>query len=419
MYLAVGKTTAREVWTSIEKALGSSTRVRCLNLLGQFQALRQGDSMPSEYLGRAQLLVEDFALTGRPMTLDELNLYVFRGLRSEFRAMAATLAVSGNPVSIPQLADYLQAQAFIHSDEFPSGASTVPSGFSSAMYVGRGRRQHGDGGSGAGRQQCGGQSRGNHRGRGGHGRGRGGAPRCQIRRSQGHTAVYYYRRYSDAPSTQVNVAVTSDGSSTLDVSSWFPETEASLHATPDAGAMTQIEDYSDGDVLRVGNGTGLGISGIGHALLPSVSKSPRLSNVLHVPELSVSLLTVNRFAKDNNCYFEFHPSFFVVKDCKTKDVLLKGPSSGGLYTLSVPSRPEKAQRVEINEKFDIQALERDPGLRLPIWKCPIEKRDEVRRAYIKNILLVKMQHFVYHVICFNVSYSRWAFWIGCFYYQWV
>ncbi|XP_019175880.1 PREDICTED: zinc finger MYM-type protein 1-like [Ipomoea nil] len=51
--------------------------------------------------------------------------------------------------------------------------------------------------------------------------------------------------------------------------------------------------------------------------------------------------------------------------------------------LNSESRPEKAQRVEINEKIDIQALERDPGLRLPMWKCPIEKRDEVRRAYIK------------------------------------
>nr|GME10607.1 zinc finger MYM-type protein 1-like [Ipomoea batatas]GME10639.1 zinc finger MYM-type protein 1-like [Ipomoea batatas] len=51
--------------------------------------------------------------------------------------------------------------------------------------------------------------------------------------------------------------------------------------------------------------------------------------------------------------------------------------------LNSESRPEKAQRVEINEKFDTQALERDPGLRLPIWKCPIDKRDEVRRAYIK------------------------------------
>ncbi|XP_019173025.1 PREDICTED: uncharacterized protein LOC109168456 [Ipomoea nil] len=51
--------------------------------------------------------------------------------------------------------------------------------------------------------------------------------------------------------------------------------------------------------------------------------------------------------------------------------------------LNSESRPEKSQRIEINEKFDIQALERDPGLRLPIWMCPVDKRDEVRRAYIK------------------------------------
>nr|GME00120.1 zinc finger MYM-type protein 1-like [Ipomoea batatas] len=57
--------------------------------------------------------------------------------------------------------------------------------------------------------------------------------------------------------------------------------------------------------------------------------------------------------------------------------------SASIEPLNFESRPEKSQRVEINEKFDIQALERDPGLRLPIWKCPIDKRDEVRRAYIK------------------------------------
>nr|GMD60572.1 uncharacterized protein LOC109153445 [Ipomoea batatas] len=57
MYLAVGRTTAREVWCSIEAALGSSTRARCLNPLAQFQSLRQGDSLLAEYMGRAQLLV--------------------------------------------------------------------------------------------------------------------------------------------------------------------------------------------------------------------------------------------------------------------------------------------------------------------------------------------------------------------------
>ncbi|XP_019171361.1 PREDICTED: uncharacterized protein LOC109166918 [Ipomoea nil] len=79
MYLALGQTTARGVWTAAETALGSSTQVCCLNLLGQIQSLRQGDSSTSEYLGRVQHLVEDLALAGRTLTPSEQNLYVFRG----------------------------------------------------------------------------------------------------------------------------------------------------------------------------------------------------------------------------------------------------------------------------------------------------------------------------------------------------
>ncbi|XP_019157974.1 PREDICTED: uncharacterized protein LOC109154694 [Ipomoea nil] len=90
LYLAVGRTMSQEVWTSITAALGSSTRARCLNLLAQFQSLRQGDSTPAEYLGHAQLLVEDLALAGRPVSLDEQNLWAFRGLRPEFQSMASS-----------------------------------------------------------------------------------------------------------------------------------------------------------------------------------------------------------------------------------------------------------------------------------------------------------------------------------------
>ena len=50
---------------------------------------------------------------------------------------------------------------------------------------------------------------------------------------------------------------------------------------------------------------------------------------------------------------------------------------------SSEKQPEKSLRVEIKEDFDINSLERDPGLRQQIWEYPFEKRDEVRRAYIK------------------------------------
>ncbi|XP_042414073.1 uncharacterized protein LOC122002799 [Zingiber officinale] len=51
--------------------------------------------------------------------------------------------------------------------------------------------------------------------------------------------------------------------------------------------------------------------------------------------------------------------------------------------LNFESRLAKSLGVEINKRFDIQSLERDLGLRPHIWEYPIEKRDEVRRAYIK------------------------------------
>ncbi|XP_019173550.1 PREDICTED: uncharacterized protein LOC109169130 [Ipomoea nil] len=330
---------SRDVWLSIAAALGSSTRARCLNLLGQFQTLRQGDNTAAEYLGRAHLLVEQLALIGRPMSLDEQNLYVFRGLLPEFRSMAASLVVSGTPVSIPQLSDFLQAQEFIYADDFSKARVTSVGGSPQAMYAGRGAPQFAVGGSG---RRGGGSGRGrNGIGRGG---GRGGArgpPRCQICRSHEHTAVSYFKRYAPQPHAQANVAVTGDSLAASTADAWYPDTGATAHATRDASMIGSSEDYTSGNVLRVGNGTGLVISRVGHVSVPSVtvSKNLQLSNILHVPKLSVPLLSVHLFTNDNSVFFEFHKSHFVVKDSATKEILLKGPSADGLYKLSIPRSP--------------------------------------------------------------------------------
>ncbi|XP_019157587.1 PREDICTED: uncharacterized protein LOC109154202 [Ipomoea nil] len=336
MHLAVGKTTSRAVWESIGAALGSSTRARCLSLLGQFHSLRQGNSTATEYLGRAQLLVKDLAHAGRPISLDEQNLFVFRGLRPEYRAMASSLTATGTPVTIPQIADYLRAQEFIYSDDYPASPDSAMISAPDAMFAGRGRRgggESGRGGSGSGGRNS------SHRGRGGQGRGRGGrggAPRCQICRVQGHTTLYCYKCYAPQPAPQGNMVVSGDETAAASTTaSWFPDTGATAHATPDASMMSPSEEYAGGDVLRVGNGTGLIISRVGHATIPSMSKVLRLSNVLHVPKLSVPLLSVYRLTNENNVFVEFHKNCFIVKDTITKAVLLKGLTSGGLYKLPV------------------------------------------------------------------------------------
>jgi hypothetical protein len=37
-----------------------------------------------------------------------------------------------------------------------------------------------------------------------------------------------------------------------------------------------------------------------------------LNNILHVPQATKSLLSVNRLARDNNAFLEFHPDHFSI-----------------------------------------------------------------------------------------------------------
>ncbi|XP_019178802.1 PREDICTED: uncharacterized protein LOC109173934 [Ipomoea nil] len=189
MYLALGQATSLGVWMAAETALGSATQ------------FHRGVPGPCATFGRG------LALAGRTLTPTEQNLYVFRGLRPEFQAIASSMAITGRPVSIPQLADYLQAQQFIDADDFPTYQPATQNGGPAALYAGRGRRQHGD----SGRQSHGGGGRdGNQRG-GRGGRGQNGGLHCQICRSQGHSAAFCYRRYTEPLPSQAHVAVAGDG----------------------------------------------------------------------------------------------------------------------------------------------------------------------------------------------------------------
>ncbi|XP_019179703.1 PREDICTED: uncharacterized protein LOC109174917 [Ipomoea nil] len=164
MHLAVGRDTSGEVWDSLASTLASTTRARCLSLLGQFQTLRQGPGSPADYLGRCKVIAESLSLADRPLSNEEQILYVLRGLRLEFRTMANSLTTTGAPVTLTQLSDFLQAQEFIHEDDFAVGDSSGGGGAPAAFFAGRGRN------SGDQSHNNRGRGRQNRGGRGGGGR---------------------------------------------------------------------------------------------------------------------------------------------------------------------------------------------------------------------------------------------------------
>jgi len=113
---------------------------------------------------------------------------------------------------------------------------------------------------------------------------------------------------------------------------------ATNHATPDVSTLSSTTSYDGPDVLRIGNGSGMPIVNFCSTSLATTSRSLRLSNILHVPELSSSLLYVQRLARDNGVFFEFRPTYFLAKDLSTKETIVRGGTSGGLYTWPVTSR---------------------------------------------------------------------------------
>jgi hypothetical protein len=81
------------------------------------------------------------------------------------------------------------------------------------------------------------------------------------------------------------------------------------------------------------DGTGLPITHIGSASLTLTRRQYLLKHLLHVPLICKNLISVRKFALDNSVFFEFHSSYFVIKDCQTGIPLHQGPIKDGLYQL--------------------------------------------------------------------------------------
>jgi histone deacetylase 1/2 len=99
--------------------------------------------------------------------------------------------------------------------------------------------------------------------------------------------------------------------------------------------MTYRVPYQGQDQVLMGNGQGVKIQSLGHSNFQSPYNPNvhlKLNDLLLVPNISKNLLSVSKFAQDNNVFFEFHPHFCYVKSQDTKHILLEGTvGSDGLY----------------------------------------------------------------------------------------
>jgi hypothetical protein len=85
-------------------------------------------------------------------------------------------------------------------------------------------------------------------------------------------------------------------------------TGATGHLTRELDKMHMREAYQGKEHVYTTNGSGMGIYHVGQALVPTRSFRPLyLSNVLHVPDVTKSLLFVHRLSSNNDVFFWVPP----------------------------------------------------------------------------------------------------------------
>jgi len=155
---------------------------------------------------------------------------------------------------------------------------------------------------------------------------------CQVCGKTGHRALNCYRRFDHAfqAAGPTLTAYTAGPSQPRDLN-WNPDTRATHHITSDLNNLNfHYEAYDGLDEIQVGNGTRLAIKNTGTFKL-----SPNF--ILHVPQITKNLLSIQKFTFDNNVYVEFHPSFvFLLRIASLRKFYIKARVDMTYITSSLP-----------------------------------------------------------------------------------
>ncbi|KAM0014676.1 putative RNA-directed DNA polymerase [Helianthus debilis subsp. tardiflorus] len=381
-------TTSREVWLALARAYAPTNPAREFSLRSQLLRIEQkGDETTAAYLARAQEYATALANIDEPIRDKELVMLAISGLRSEYNPLKSGLLTRVPPVTFIELHGLINDHDFLCSRASPA----VPQVFTAAtgqheslirpnaiqpsqlqslqqlasqlglqlnlsatsnqqpqaFYSNRGG---GNRGNRRGSYRGGNSNRGNFSRNRDENRNRpqqfawastqnmvyGHCNRCGI----GHLpsqCPHQSGHFSSRSQPQANYVSFSDSGSQSSGAPWLTDTGSNSHVTPDLTSLDNSEAYLGNDSLHVGDGNPLPIVHIGSSQIYSPTKTLNLSNILHVPQIKKNLLSVQKFCTDNDVFFEFHSSFFVVKDESTRRILLTGPSKDGLYSLRLPT----------------------------------------------------------------------------------
>lgn len=108
---------------------------------------------------------------------------------------------------------------------------------------------------------------------------------------------------------------------------WILDSGATYYMTYDAG---DFSERSSSRRTSIANANG-DVSLVKGAGTMRISPALSLTNTLLVPSLSHKLLSVSQITKELNCAVLIYPTFYLIQDILTKEIIGRGTKKGGLY----------------------------------------------------------------------------------------
>ncbi|KAJ9545242.1 hypothetical protein OSB04_024949 [Centaurea solstitialis] len=349
------------VWYALETLFTAKSQARVIQIHTQVTTLKKGGDSILEYYNKTKHLADSLIAAGKSITDLEFTTYFLAGLGPDFDPIVASLTTRSDSLPPTEILSHLltfEARLLQHTPSIPSSeltANMVTRNLSSL----RGNRSYGNQ-----------SSRGRFFNRRGsnpifsNGRNsftsspRSSQPNgqrsiCQVCSKPGHTALTCWHRFNQAFQASPPTSFKSEANfSTASVqhplpeahyssnNPWYPDTGANHHMTNDLHLFDSSSSYNGSDSVRIGDGSPIPIKHTGSSTICTPSGKFFLKHLLHVPLIAKNLLSVSKFCKDNNVFFQFHPYHFLVKDQVSQATLLRGGSKNGLYVLPSSTNPE-------------------------------------------------------------------------------
>ncbi|KAB2617577.1 hypothetical protein D8674_013446 [Pyrus ussuriensis x Pyrus communis] len=151
--VVASKRTARATWEALEQRYASTSQNRILFLRNELLQTKKGDLSVADYLDRINVIADNLALAGQPVSDDDLVQIVLNNLGPAYEMTVSAAQARDNPITYPALESLLlttERRMVEHNVPLVEGATV------NAFMASRGR--------GGGRSRGGGRGNYSHRG---------------------------------------------------------------------------------------------------------------------------------------------------------------------------------------------------------------------------------------------------------------